>query len=434
MAFLDKTETKATGSSAESARPEFLEKVVTAASSIRTRFSIHASGPARVFNPTNVRLRAHTGGSNGIEGPSDMAYLWRSRDNRKGRMSIAVPRDDERHPSKRPRFTASRGQVVKGTLRMFIIFPYYDMAYLVGISFAIGSAIFVANGIVCLLPLAYPHLSFGHDARLLSNGLTCFIGALAYQFGALVAYLEAVNDGSFHGSAMKRFLQGNEDNEKQLMKVKLFDLIGHLTRNRGKDRVDMFRPGSGWPTKSRKASIVRRGALDLGSDRARSHEPSRFRWWPTWTSLKKHYVFEIGFLACSIQLISSTLYIVVGIVDLPGISNTLKPWQENLAYWIPDMIASAGFILASLLFTLETQDRWYKPQPRILGWWVGFFALVGSIGFEISAALGPATYDSVVIEWQSSVATTWASVVFLIASMLQWYIFLSEISHCEQIC
>lgn len=434
MAALDKTGTKATGSSVESARPEFLEKVITAASSIKTKFSIHASGPARVFNPTNVQLRVHTGGSSGIEGPADMAYLWRSRDNRKGRTSIAFPRDDERQPSKRPRFTASRGQVVKGTLRMFIIFPYYDMAYLVGMSFAIGSAIFVANGIICLLPLAYPHLSFGREARLLSNGLTCFIGALAYQFGALVAYLEAVNDGSFHGSAMKRLLQGNEDNEKQLMKVKLFDLFGHLTRNRGEDRVDMFGPESGWPTQSRKASIVRRGALDLGSESARSHESSCFRWWPTWTSLKKHYVFEIGFLACLVQLISSTLYIIVGIVDLPGISNTLKPWQENLAYWIPNVVASAGFIFASLLFTLETQDRWYKPQPRVLGWWIGFFALVGSIGFEICAAFGPATYGSENIEWQSSVATTWASAVFLVASILQWYETLIETRHCLQIC
>ncbi|KAF2162319.1 hypothetical protein M409DRAFT_27323 [Zasmidium cellare ATCC 36951] len=421
MTSLDKIETKATRSSAESTRSDFVERVITAASSIKTKFSSHASGPAAIFNPTNVRLRVHTSGSDGIQHPAtDMAYLWRSRDNRKGRTSIAVPRDDGRDPLKRPRFTASRGQVAKGILRMFTVFPYYDMAYLVGVLFAIGSAIFVANGIICLLPIAYPDLKFGHEARHLSGGLTCFLGALAYQFGALVAYLEAVNDGSFHGSAMKKFLQGHEDEEKQLVKAKLYAFFDHLTPIRGRERRAMFGSESGLPTPFTTASISRRGAMDLGSEDTGSHEYSRFRWWPTWKSLKKHCIFEIGWLACSVQLVSATLYMVVGIVDLPGIMNTLEPWQENLAYWIPDMVASAGFIFASLLFTLEIQDKWFKPQPRILGWWVGSFALLGSIGFEICAAFGPATYGNEDIEWQSSIATTWASAAFLIASMLQW--------------
>ncbi|KAK4508430.1 hypothetical protein PRZ48_002168 [Zasmidium cellare] len=422
MASLEQIETKATRSSAESSRPDFVERVITAASSIKAKFSIHASGPARIFNPTNVRLRVHTSGSDGLQHPgTDMAYLWRSRDNRKGRTSIAVPRDDGQEPSKRPRFTASRSQVAKGILRMFIVFPYYDMAYLVGVSFAVGSAIFVANGIICLLPIEYPDLKFGREARHLSGGLTCFIGALAYQFGALVAYLEAVNDGSFHGSAMKKFLQGHEDEEKQLVKAKLFAFFDHLSPSRGRDRRAMFGPESGLPTPSTTVPIARRGALDLGSENAGSHEHERFRWWPTWRAFKKHYLFEIGWLACSIQFVSATLYMVVGIVDLPGIMNTLEPWQENLAYWIPDIVASVGFIVASLLFTLETQDKWYKPQPRILGWWVGSFALLGSVGFEVCAALGPATYGDEEIEWQSSIATTWASAAFLIASLLQWY-------------
>jgi hypothetical protein len=34
------------------------------------------------------------------------------------------------------------------------------------------------------------------------------------------------------------------------------------------------------------------------------------------------------------------------------------------------------------MFTLETQEKWWKPQMNVLGWWIGFVALMGSTGFE----------------------------------------------------
>lgn len=304
---------------------------------------------------------------------------------------------------------------------MITVFPYYDMAYLVGVSFAFGSAIFVANGFICLLPLVYPEWKFEGPPRTISGGLTSFLGSLAFQVGAVLAYLEAVNDGSFHGSVMRRFIDGKEDEEKQLVKVKLQSFFNHVLPGRGRSSTDsVLEPPNGWPTPSTTAPVQRRGALDLGTESETTHEYSRFRWWPTWQNLRKHYIFEIGWLACTVQFVSASLYMVVGIVDLPGIMNTLEPWQENYAYWFPNIVASAGFTIASVLFTLETQDKWYKPQPRILGWWIGIFALLGSIGFELCAAFGPASYTHPNAEYQLSVSTTWASGCFLIASMLQW--------------
>lgn len=419
MTALHGTDSKATKSSTQ---PEFLERIIPAASGIRPKFSVHASGPGAIFNPTNVRLRMKSTGSDGLPDPApDMAFLWRSRDQRKGRTSIAVPRDAIQESSRTPRFTASFRQVRKGILRMVTVFPYLDMAYLVGLSFTIGSAIFVANGLICLLPLVYPTLKFEGEPKNVSSGLTSFTGALAFQIGASLAYLEAVNGGSFHGSFMRRFLLGGkQDEEKQLMKLKLQDFFHHVIHPRGRGD-NVLAPVTGWPTAPTIAPVPRRGALDLGAGGENTRDYSRFRWWPTWESLSKHYIYEVGWAACTVQLIASTLYMVVGTVDLPGILNTLEPWQENFAYWVPNIVASAGFTVASALFALETQDKWYKPQPRILGWWIGFFAFLGSIGFELCASFGPASYKSQNAELQSLISTTWDSACFLVASVLQWY-------------
>jgi hypothetical protein len=46
------------------------------------------------------------------------------------------------------------------------------------------------------------------------------------------------------------------------------------------------------------------------------------------------------------------------------------------------MVASTFFITASACFVLETQEKWYKPAPHVLGWWIGFWSLSGSVGFE----------------------------------------------------
>lgn len=36
-----------------------------------------------------------------------------------------------------------------------------------------------------------------------------------------------------------------------------------------------------------------------------------------------------------------------------------------------------------LLFMLETQPKWYIPAPRVLGWHIGFWNLVGAFGFTV---------------------------------------------------
>ena len=90
-----------------------------------------------------------------------------------------------------------------------------------------------------------------------------------------------------------------------------------------------------------------------------------------------------SYLACSIQGFGVTLFGWTGIALLPGVFDHLGGrWGEFGAYWVIQTIASLCFIIASVMFTLETQEKWWKPQMNVLGWWIGFIALLGSFGFE----------------------------------------------------
>ncbi len=45
------------------------------------------------------------------------------------------------------------------------------------------------------------------------------------------------------------------------------------------------------------------------------------------------------------------------------------------------VLGSCCFITAALLFMLETQPSWWHIKPFDLGWHVGFWNLIGGLGF-----------------------------------------------------
>lgn len=89
----------------------------------------------------------------------------------------------------------------------------------------------------------------------------------------------------------------------------------------------------------------------------------------------------MGYVACTIQLFGATLYDITGVIVLPGILDSFADGQELGGYWIPQVVASTCFLTAGLMFTLETQQKWYKPEQTVIGWWIGVWATVGSVGF-----------------------------------------------------
>ena len=373
-------------------------------------------GPSRHMNPTSAKLDIQQGGeprrqdeaTNGEVPPSsgdlnkDFQIMWRSRDNRKGSMAVPV---SPRGGSLTMRMAFASKDIGQGIWRLFSTFPYWDMSFWSGFTYSVGSALFVIDGFWSWLPLAAPSTEF-HGESKYGAPLAFFFGALFYQTGAVMAYLEAINDGSFAGSAMKRLLLGHDREAKEILDEKLSKFFhqsqhGHHgktgeteARENQENQVD---PEAGWRTLNRrqrpgsiypggKRPAPRRGGLDLGEpEEGETVEYYQWRWFPTWHRFRTHHIYEIGYLSCTIQLFGVTLYGVTSIVILPGILDSLSEWQENAAYWIPQIVASTCFLVASFGFTWETQVKWYKPEFHVLGWWIGFWCIVGSVGFSCVA-------------------------------------------------
>lgn len=390
---------------------ELLENMKSKVEAAKEKMHLHdvrATGPSKFFNPTNVRMHVHWRGdsdSDESNAKNDMALLWRSRDNRKGRNSIAVPAQDVSQPRDTlgKRIKSRLITIGQNTLRICTTFPYWEMAFWSGWSYSIGSILFVIDGVWAWGPLAWPDSNLAENEGIATYGVTLnfFFGAILYQVGATMAYLEAINDGSFQGSAMKRLLEGHEEDQKRLLDEKLHGFFGHMVPHHSKhkdqdhaeSRANGVDPEAGWNTKHTrerpgsiypqgKAPAPRRGGMDLGpAEEGEVAEYTSWRWWPTWHGLRTHHLREIGYIACTIQLFGATLYGMCGVVVLPGILDSLSGWQTLAAYWVPQIVASCCFLTAGILFTLEVQDNWYKPIPDSVGWWIGVWATIGSIGF-----------------------------------------------------
>ena len=91
--------------------------------------------------------------------------------------------------------TKSRWRRVGEAIWRMHEFQYYNMTYYSGISYSIGSALFVIDGAFSWVPIKWPETEFAGESEW-AVPLLFFIGALFYQVGAVMAYLEAINNGS----------------------------------------------------------------------------------------------------------------------------------------------------------------------------------------------------------------------------------------------
>jgi hypothetical protein len=132
---------------------------------------------------------------------------------------------------------------------------------------------------------------------------------------------------------------------------------------------------------------------------------NKWVWIPSTYDLRTHYFRDVGFLACFFAATGSMIYLISGIMGLPGIFNHLSFQQLELFYWTSEVLGGIGMVISGLLFTLETQRHWWQPAYHILGWWIGIFNLVGGFGFFIGSCFG---YIPVYwAQYQANCATFW---------------------------
>ena len=284
-----------------------------------------------------------------------------------------------------------------------------NMAFWSGFCYSIGSAMFVIDGAWSWTPQQWPSSEFPKESEY-GVPLMFFFGACLYQIGGVMAYLEAVNDGSFAGAAMKKLFQGHQDVEKEFLDAKLHTFFGHIVpHHHHEDKEEEQKndeAACNWDSLQRRGANPeeiyteaqqnisrleskdtpdRRGGISgARKDSNVQGEVAQYiswKWWPTWHALKTYHVFELGYIACAIQLFGVTLYGVTSIVILPGIYDSLAWWQTLAAYWYPALIASCCFLIASIMFTIMAQEKWNRPKGRAVSWWIGVWAIVGSVGF-----------------------------------------------------
>jgi hypothetical protein len=95
------------------------------------------------------------------------------------------------------------------------------------------------------------------------------------------------------------------------------------------------------------------GSADHGA--SPSTKPRARQWLPSWQELKNHYIYEIGFIACGIQLTASVLFWASKFLAIPQISDRVSKTTLIGAYWTPSVIGGIGFIVSSTILVLETQ-------------------------------------------------------------------------------
>ncbi|KAI9709772.1 MAG: hypothetical protein M1820_003175 [Bogoriella megaspora] len=412
-----------------------------------------------------------------------LTYQWTSRDNRKGRhrLRIQAPsKATEQESSPRvdfPPATNSPSAIANVLWLMLAYYPVWDISFDVAYLFTWGSVVWVINAFFAFLPLVQPSTAFPTET-LYGGGITAFVGATIFEIGSVLLLLEAVNVGqegcfgwavenvwySVHGESGSRPYEdethagnGNMDGHANGTVNGYVDgNTDALEKEAAAPAQDTSQPtavsGRTQPARNSKAATISvrpsnsncihhhtnkhnlvgrpspsaisthdfaPGPSSPSSRPSASPSKRTWQWFPSFGDLYKHYMHELGFLASLVQFLAASVFWISGFTALPAVFNHLSVAAVNGAYWTPQVIGGVGFVISGLLFTLETQQKWWKPAPRTLGWWIGVLNTIGGLGFTLCPCFGYETESWRV--YQASLSTFWGSWAFLLGSAVQWF-------------
>ena len=334
----------------------------------------------------------HTDTDTAKAGTPDYHFLWRSRDNRKGRHPIVINQSTSSTIVDAPRATSHPHEVLQVVLKMLTQYPVWDISWLVAYIFTLGSVVWCINGFFSFLPYIRPSSEFKGEV-LDGGGITAIIGAiLFFEIGSILLMFEAINEnraGCFGWAVESLFPEDDKQGGYRL--TPFISRCEHHHQNR--------------------KNLVGKKAThhDPNMKPERSEPGKSWTWWPPRHSLRHHYIHELGFVASFAQFCGATVFGISGFTALPGIINKMSPGLTKGIYWTPQVVGGSGFIISGTLYMLETQSKWYLPAPRVLGWHIAFWNLLGGIGFTLCGALGFSTSHSA--EYQAACSTFWGSFV-----------------------
>ncbi|CDO76411.1 hypothetical protein BN946_scf184937.g25 [Trametes cinnabarina] len=332
-------------------------------------YSIHrphaVTRPVPFFYPTRAVFVPHANADD-VQGSLDRAPSahWSSRASRKNRYArrpihvMAHPPADERrtHDISLPhKELVLLEQRVRNSQSQYKVHLAWDISFWVAVVFVLGSIIWVVNGFILFLPL----VNAGSD-NFPASAWSAFVGGTLFEIGSYLMYVEALNTG-----------------HEQLFGPALRELLEHGNGTVAED-----------VSPSSDDSHVEKGSRG-DSGHAGGGQRFKFRW------------------------ITGLPNVISGFPDDPPTAIT------DVFYWTPQVVGGCGFIISSLLLMVEVQRKWWFPNLSSLGWHIGFWNLVGAVGFMLCGALGYASLASSGVNYQSVLSTFWGSWAFLIGSVIQ---------------
>ncbi|KAE9365236.1 hypothetical protein N431DRAFT_549493 [Stipitochalara longipes BDJ] len=285
------------------------------------------------------------------------------------------------------RSTISTTQLPRRLPQMGLLFPIRDISWIVAFSFTIGSTAFVVNGFFLLLPFIDPETKFPNETPY-ATPASSVLGAFIFLIGGYAGFLEALNLGG------EKVTVTNTQSERP---VQIRPLRASISTVQTGDAADEVQATSLTPL--------------LGD--------SAFVYLPTMHQLRKTYAHSLPFHAGWVQLLGTLVFSMATLTSLPGVL-TSSPSLVPVLNLLPATLGGLLFIIGSVLQTLNAQEKWWIPHAGKGDWQVGFWNVIGSLGFTLAGAmpvLGTETATYV-----GTLADFWGSWAFLIGSVVQLYI------------
>lgn len=372
------------------------------------------SGALSYMNPTSaafqvreyVNQKAEKLGG-GCSSSCSVAYIWSSRNNRKGihLISIGSPSTQLSLPGSghRPR---GHAEVFR---RLCSTFPYYDISYLIGVLSTISSILWIIDGILIWTPVYRPDTEKPGQITY-GGGLVALTGTCIFFVTSLLALVEATNENR---TTCFGWI------------VKDYDALGGAP-------VYLLRPGICSHHQSNADALLapRMSQDESNKTELESHAPlstsvsaserfySKRQWIPTKNELVHHYCRDLGFYAAVLQMASVVIYLCAAIPRLPGLYKELIP-TTSAGLWVPKVVGGFFITASTIAIMLECQTSWFVPAISKIGWQVGLWSVIGSQGFTVGSFLG--LYSYYWPQYHSALATIWGGFCFLIASLLMLF-------------
>jgi hypothetical protein len=289
-------------------------------------------------------------------------------------------------------------------------FPIRDMSWATGFVFTWGSAMFIINGFMLIIPTVNSNLAF-HTITSHAAPATALIGGIIFILGGLAGYLEGLNfkrDGDF--VTMVGMRPGD---------VETSSIEESVNHDATKSNKSMTLQQLAQSPSSTSEQHSPKAVTQLPPSRIALVGSPNFIWYPSIREFRSFYWSDMCFMSPTITFIGTFIFMLAIITAVPGVINLSDRTTFFLGNLFPGTLGGVLFTTASVLQAVDAQEKWYLPKPMSLDWHVGLWNTIGSIGFTLASALYFLETSEGAL--QAGLASLWGSWAFLVASLLQWY-------------